>query len=80
MSRLGQSTEGKKPSEKPASAGGKRVVVVKKADGQNRNNFGDKEPRDFNRDSARDNNRNVKYTDNSDDGMNYNPFAAFFNK
>lgn len=53
------------PAKRPVTSGnGKRVVVVKK---NNEN---------FNKTSR----ETQKYTDNKDDGMNYNPFAAFFNK
>ena len=55
-----------------AAGTGRRVVVVKKggAGSQNR----DSRP-------ARDNYReNRSYSSGSDDGMSYNPFAAFFNK
>ncbi|MCR5436780.1 MAG: RNA-binding transcriptional accessory protein [Treponema sp.] len=58
-----------KRTERPNSAnngtsGNARRVVVKKIHS------------DFKADSA----ENKKYTQNSDDGMNYNPFAAFFNQ
>lgn len=53
------------PAKRPVTSGnGKRVVVVKK---NNEN---------FNKTSR----ETQKYTDNKDDGMNYNPFTAFFNK
>ncbi len=74
MSRIGQSSEGKKPgaqnmSKGPGSSKGapvKRVVVAKK--GQNVSK-GDSSARSRTMDSR-----------DSDDGMSYNPFAAFFNK
>ena len=50
-----------------ASGSGKRVVVVKKGAG----NAGSQ--------SRRDDNRRSSYNSGSDDGMSYNPFAAFFN-
>ena len=49
--------------------GKKRVVVVKKD--------GNRPAKPDNRSADRD---NKKYTQNSDEGMNYNPFAAFFNQ
>ncbi len=67
MSRLGQNTEGKRPSSGPA----KRVVVVKKGAGNEKGGFDKLNHRDYN------SNHHEK---GNDDGMSYNPFAAFFNK
>ena len=65
MSRIGQSSEGKRPERaaRPAPTGNapKRVVVVKKSE----------KKADFNKNSQK--------FDKNDDGMSYNPFAAFFN-
>ena len=65
MSRIGQSSEGKRPERavRPAPTGNapKRVVVVKKSEKNT----------DFNKNSQK--------FDKNDDGMSYNPFAAFFN-
>ncbi len=74
MSRIGQSSEGKRPGAQNMSKGQgsskgapvKRVVVAKK--GQNVSK-GDSSARSRTMDSR-----------DSDDGMSYNPFAAFFNK
>lgn len=90
MSRIGQSSEGKKPgvqSNKMGSQGNKvgslsqskgpakRVVVVKN---------GPNGPKDGPSTELRDrsqNNRDRKFNSHdNDDGMSYNPFAAFFNK
>ena len=57
---------------------GKRVVIVKKGDGT-RNGAGDNKNSDYNRNRDR-NNRQNNGNSGSDDGMSYNPFAAFFNK
>ncbi len=74
MSRIGQTSEGKKPGSLSQSKGpAKRVVVVKK--GPNGPKGG---PSTQLRDHKPDN-RNYSNHDN-DDGMSYNPFAAFFNK
>ena len=54
-----------------ASGNGRRVVVVKK--GGASGNTGSQPRRDDNRRS------NSSYNAGSDDGMSYNPFAAFFN-
>ena len=59
-----------------SSGSGKRVVVVKKGDGT-RNGAGDNKNSDYNR--SRDS-QNRRQNSGSDDGMSYNPFAAFFNK
>ena len=65
MSRIGQSSEGKRPEReaRPAPTGNapKRVVVVKKSEKNT----------DFNKNSQK--------FDKNDDGMSYNPFAQFFN-
>ena len=84
MSRIGQSGEGKRPSSErsfeslrnrneskspaPAGDGKKRVVVVKKG---NSSEKGQKNT-DFNKNSSK--------FDKNDDGMSYNPFAAYFSK
>ena len=93
MSRIGQSNEGRKPGTLggtgthggmgahggTGSHGGmgslssskgpnKRVVVVKKGS----NNEKSPKNTDFNKNSQK--------FDKNDDGMSYNPFAAFFNK
>jgi uncharacterized protein len=63
-----------------SSGNGKRVVIVKKGDGT-RNGAGENRNSDYNR--SRDGNRdsqNRRQSSGSDDGMSYNPFAAFFNK
>ncbi|MBO4858334.1 MAG: RNA-binding transcriptional accessory protein [Treponema sp.] len=61
-----------------SSGNGKRVVIVKKGDGT-RNGAGDNKNSDYNRNRDR-NNRQNNGNSGSDDGMSYNPFAAFFNK
>ncbi|EID85082.1 Transcriptional accessory protein [Treponema sp. JC4] len=82
-SRIGQGGgmgRGTKPASTGAAAGDgkKRVVVVKKAGAGSSAGSGS---RDFNRNG--NGNRNGgrgNYNSGSDDGMSYNPFAAFFNK
>ncbi len=81
-SRIGQGGgmgRGTKPvSTGAAGDGKKRVVVVKKAGSGSSAAGGN---RDFNRNG--NGNRNGgrgNYNSGSDDGMSYNPFAAFFNK
>ncbi|MBR6342132.1 MAG: helix-hairpin-helix domain-containing protein, partial [Treponema sp.] len=92
MSRLGQSNEGRTNRKFPketwevrganvslsSSKGGdlskgpaKRVVVVKKGAGNEKGGFDKLNQRDYN--------SNHREKD-KDDGMSYNPFAAFFNK
>ena len=80
MSRLGQSGEGKKPGSLSLSKGGpaKKVVVVKKGAGNEKGGFDKLNHRDYNS-NQRDYNNNHREKD-KDDGMSYNPFAAFFNK
>ena len=71
--RLGQTNEGKKPVKAAgsASADGKRkVVVVRKGSKPAENAYAGSRGRSDNRRADR----------GSDDGMSYNPFAAFFNK
>ncbi len=72
--RLGQTNEGKKPVKVAgagASADGKRkVVVVRKGSKPAENAYAGNRGRSENRRADR----------GSDDGMSYNPFAAFFNK
>lgn len=71
--RLGQTNEGKKPVKAAgsASADGKRkVVVVRKGSKPAENAYAGSRGRSDNRHADR----------GSDDGMSYNPFAAFFNK
>lgn len=71
--RLGQTNEGKKPVKAAgsASADGKRkVVVVRKGSKPEENAYAGSRGRSDNRHADR----------GSDDGMSYNPFAAFFNK
>ena len=58
-------TERPNPANNGTSGNARRVVVKKNP---NRDSF--------KADSA----ENKKYTQNSDEGMNYNPFAAFFNQ
>ena len=81
-SRIGQGGgmgRGVKPASTAAAGDGKkRVVVVKKAGSGSSAGSGN---RDFNRNG--NGNRNGgrgNYNSGSDDGMSYNPFAAFFNK
>ncbi len=72
--RLGQTNEGKKPVKATgagANADGKRkVVVVRKGAKPAENAYAGNRGRSDNRRADR----------GSDDGMSYNPFAAFFNK
>lgn len=72
--RLGQTNEGKKPVKSAgagASSDGKRkVVVVRKGSKPAENAYAGSRGRADNRRADR----------GSDDGMSYNPFAAFFNK
>ena len=82
-SRIGQGGgmgRGVKPASTGAASGDgkKRVVVVKKVGSGSSAGSGN---RDFNRNG--NGNRNGgrgNYNSGSDDGMSYNPFAAFFNK
>lgn len=64
--RLGQTNEGKKPKATDGSAPRRKVVVVKK---------GGEKPREAAFDGSKRSNANR----GSDDGLSYNPFAAFFN-
>ena len=68
MNRIGQGESGRTPT----SDGKKRVVVVKKGAGDAKGGF-DKL-------NHRENNKNSSKFDKNDDGMSYNPFAAYFNK
>lgn len=64
--RLGQTNEGKKPNATDGSAPRRKVVVVKK---------GGEKPREAAFAGSKRSNANR----GSDDGLSYNPFAAFFN-
>ena len=64
--RLGQTNEGKKPKATDGSAPSRKVVVVKK---------GGEKPREAAFAGSKRSNANR----GSDDGLSYNPFAAFFN-
>lgn len=64
--RLGQKNEGKKPKATDGSAPRRKVVVVKK---------GGEKPREAAFAGSKRSNANR----GSDDGLSYNPFAAFFN-
>ena len=64
--RLGQTNEGKKPKATDGSAPRRNVVVVKK---------GGEKPREAAFAGSKRSNANR----GSDDGLSYNPFAAFFN-
>lgn len=64
--RLGQTNEGKKPKATDGSAPRRKVVVVKK---------GGEKPREAAFAGSKRSNANR----GSDDGLSYNPFAAFFN-
>ena len=64
--RLGQTNEGKKPKATDGSAPRRKVVVVKK---------GGEKPREAAFADSKRSNANR----GSDDGLSYNPFAAFFN-
>lgn len=64
--RLGQTNEGKKPKSVDGSAPRRKVVVVKK---------GGEKPREAAFAGSKRSNANR----GSDDGLSYNPFAAFFN-
>ena len=55
------------------SGTGRRVVVVKKGAGNNGSQSRDRD--NFRRDDS----HRSSYNSGSDDGMSYNPFAAFFN-
>ena len=72
--RLGQTNEGKKPVKTagaPVSADGKRKVVVVRKGGKPETSYAG---------ANRSRNEGGRRTDRgSDDGMSYNPFAAFFN-
>ena len=65
--RLGQTNEGKKPKATDGSAPRRKVVVVKKGEKPRENAF------------AGSGSRRPNASRGSDDGMSYNPFAAFFN-
>ena len=56
--------------------GGKRVVVVKKGSGNGKSTDSYSKNNDYDRN--RDKNRSSRSNSGSDDGMSYNPFAAFF--
>ncbi len=77
----GQKSSVRRDSPRDCASGsgngtGRRVVVVKKGAGNSNNGGFDKlNHRDDNRDSR----RSQSYNSGSDDGMSYNPFAAFFN-
>ena len=64
--RLGQTNEGKKPKATDGSAPRRKVVVVKK---------GGEKPRE----AAFAGSKRSSANRGSDDGLSYNPFAAFFN-
>lgn len=64
--RLGQTTEGKKPKSADGSTPRRKVVVVKK---------GGEKPRE----AAFAGSKRSNVNRGSDDGLSYNPFAAFFN-
>ena len=64
--RLGQTNEGKKPKATDGSAPRRKVVVVKK---------GGEKPRE----AAFAGSKRSNVNRGSDDGLSYNPFAAFFN-
>ena len=72
--RLGQTNEGKKPAKTagaPVSADGKRKVVVVRKGGKPETSYAG---------ANRSRNEGGRRSDRgSDDGMSYNPFAAFFN-
>ena len=72
--RLGQTNEGKKPAKTagaPASSDGKRKVVVVRKGGKPETSYAG---------ANRSRNEGGRRSDRgSDDGMSYNPFAAFFN-
>ncbi|WP_038074333.1 helix-hairpin-helix domain-containing protein [Treponema sp. C6A8] len=78
-SRIGQGGgmgRGTKPASTGAAGDGKkRVVVVKKAGSGSAGNANANRGGNNNRNGGRGN-----YNSGSDDGMSYNPFAAFFNK
>jgi uncharacterized protein len=79
-SRIGQGGgmgRGVKPAAREAASGDgkKRVVVVKKAGSGASGNANAVRGGNNNRNGGRGN-----YNSGSDDGMSYNPFAAFFNK
>lgn len=79
-SRIGQGGgmgRGLKPASTGAAAGDgkKRVVVVKKVGNGSAGNANANRGGNNNRNGGRGN-----YNSGSDDGMSYNPFAAFFNK
>ena len=65
--RLGQTNEGKKPRSSEEGAPRRKVVVVKKGEKPRENAF------------AGSGSRRPNASRGSDDGMSYNPFAAFFN-
>ena len=58
------------------SGTGRRVVVVKKGGAAGNSGSQGRDRDNFRRD---DNRRSQSYNSGSDDGMSYNPFAAFFN-
>lgn len=64
--RLGQTNEGKKPKSVDGSAPRRKVVVVKR---------GGEKPRE----AAFSGSKRSNVNRGSDDGLSYNPFAAFFN-
>ncbi|SJZ73841.1 uncharacterized protein SAMN02745152_01095 [Treponema berlinense] len=65
--RLGQTNEGKKPRSSEEGAPRRKVVVVKKGEKPRENAF------------AGSGSRRPNASRGSDDGLSYNPFAAFFN-
>ena len=80
MSRIGQTSEGKKTGSQRQQAGSlssskgpaKRVVVVKKGSSGSQN----QQPGSLRHSKG----QNFSNSHDNDDGMSYNPFAAFFNK
>lgn len=82
-SRLGQTNEGKKPvSAAPSADGKKRVVVIKKGGAAGNSDKLSHRGSEGNRrdgEHVHQNRGNRQFERRSDDGMSYNPFAAFFN-
>ena len=75
----GQKSSVRRDSPRDGASGsgngtGRRVVVVKKGAGNSNNGGFDKQNK-----LNHDDNRRSSYNSGSDDGMSYNPFAAFFN-
>ncbi|MBQ7159625.1 MAG: RNA-binding transcriptional accessory protein [Treponema sp.] len=76
----GASTGSASTSTSHTTAGGKKIVVIKKGAGASAGNGTRPANRDFNRDRPRSNDRGNRNYDRNDSGETYNPFALAFSK